>query len=188
MRIYRSVDELPAFAATAVTVGSFDGVHRGHRALLDRLVDEARRIGGESIVVTFDPHPRIALGRGEGLQLLATPEEKTAWLEQAGVDVLVVVPFDRAFSRLTGAEFADWLVGRLGARTLVAGYDHRFGHDRCDCETAAAGKLRVVRVAACEIDGVRVSSSAIRRLLAAGRVAEAEKLAGHPLSLHPISE
>lgn len=104
-------------------------------------------------------------------------------MEQSGVDAVVVIPFDRAFSALSGAEFVERiLLGRIGAETLVAGYDHRFGHDRCDCETAVAGRMKVVRVAACEVDGQRVSSTVIRRLLAEGNRAEAEKLAGHPLN------
>ena len=88
-----------------MTVGSYDGVHRGHRALIERLVAEARAAGGESIVLTFEPHPRITLGRGEGLRLLTTLDEKIALLGDLGVDNVIVIPFDRAFSALTGAEF-----------------------------------------------------------------------------------
>ena len=182
MQIYRGFDALPAFRSPAVTVGSFDGVHRGHQALLARLRDEARLLGGESIVLTFDPHPRVALGRAEGMQLLTTPDERMALLEAAGVDAVVVVPFDRAFSALTGTEFVERiLLGKLGAATLVAGFNHRFGHDRCSCEEAVGDRMRVVRVPACEVGGVQVSSSTIRRLLAEGRRAEAELLAGHAL-------
>lgn len=183
MRIFRGFDALPHFRHPAVTVGTFDGVHRGHRALLERLAAEARALGGESVVLTFDPHPRVTLGRADGLRLLTTLDEKAALLEQSGIDAMVVIPFDRAFSALSGAEFVERiLLGRIGAETLVAGYDHRFGHDRCDCETAVAGRMKVVRVAACEVDGQRVSSTVIRRLLTEGKRAEAEKLAGHSLN------
>lgn len=182
MRIYRGFDALPLFRHPAVTIGSFDGVHRGHRALVDRLVVEARLLGGESLVLTFEPHPRITLGRAEGLQLLTTLDEKAALLEALGVDALVVIPFDRTFSTLSGADFVERiLLGKLSAETLVAGFNHRFGHDRCDCEAAVAGRMKIVRVAACEVDGQRVSSTLIRRLLAAGNRIEAEQLAGHPL-------
>ena len=150
--------------------------------MIERLVAEAALAGGESIVLTFEPHPRIVLGRADGLQLLTSLDEKAALLEQLGVDALVVIPFDRTFSALSGAEFVERiLMGRLGAETLVAGFNHRFGHDRSDCESAAAGRMKIVRVEACEVDGVRVSSTAIRRLLAEGRRAEAERLAGHTL-------
>ncbi len=181
MRIFRGFDRLPPFRRPAVTVGAYDGVHRGHRALLDRLVAEARAAGGESVVVTFDPHPRVTLGRAEGLLLLTTLEEKLALLAEAGVDNVVVIPFDKEFSALSGGEFLrDYLVGRVGAETLVVGYDHRFGHDRIDCTELPDTGLRIVRVDECDVAGEHVSSTVIRRLLAAGRRAEAERLLGHP--------
>lgn len=184
MKIFRGFDNLPTFRHPVVTVGSYDGVHRGHRGLIDRLVAEAQAIGGESIVVTFEPHPRIALGKAEGLQLLTTLDEKAALLEALGVDNLVIAPFDRQFAALSGAAFADeYLCKKLGAEVLIAGYNHRFGHDRTDGTTLNNSRLRVIRVEACEIEGIRVSSTIIRQLLEAGDTATAERLAGHPLSL-----
>lgn len=130
MKVFQGFEDLPHFIRPAVTVGSFDGVHRGHRALIGRLVAEARAVGGESVVLTFEPHPRITLGRAEGLRLLTTFEEKVALLAELGVDNVIVIPFDRAFSALSGREFVErCLIGRVGAETLVAGYNHRFGHD-----------------------------------------------------------
>lgn len=180
IRVFHGFGALPRFVHPAVTVGSYDGVHRGHRALIERLVAEARAAGGESIVLTFDPHPRVTLGRGEGLRLLTTLDEKIALLGELGVDNVIVIPFDRAFSTLTGAEFVDrYLIGRVGAETLVAGYNHRFGHDRLDCDTlAASGRLRIVKVEPCIVDGQRVSSTLIRRLLEEGKTAEAARLRG----------
>lgn len=180
IRVFHGFGALPRFEHPVVTVGSYDGVHRGHRALIERLVAEARGAGGESIVLTFDPHPRITLGRGEGLRLLTTLDEKIALLGELGVDNVIVIPFDRAFSALTGAEFVDrYLIGRVGAETLVAGYNHRFGHDRLDCDTlAASGRIRVVQVGPCTVDGQRVSSTLIRRLLEEGKTAEAARLRG----------
>ena len=96
IRVFHGFDALPHFVHPAVTVGSYDGVHRGHRALIERLVAEARAAGGESIVLTFEPHPRITLGRGEGLRLLTTLDEKIALLGDLGVDNVIVIPFDRA--------------------------------------------------------------------------------------------
>lgn len=180
IRVFHGFGALPRFVHPVVTVGSYDGVHRGHRALIERLVAEARAAGGESIVLTFDPHPRVTLGRGEGLRLLTTLDEKIALLGELGVDNVIVIPFDRAFSALTGAEFVDsYLIGRVGAETLVAGYNHRFGHDRLDCDTlAASGRLRIVKVEPCTVDGQRVSSTLIRRLLEEGKTAEAARLRG----------
>ena len=101
MRVFHGFDALPHFVRPAVTVGSYDGVHLGHRALIGRLIAEARANGGESIVLTFEPHPRITLGKAEGLRLLTTLDEKTALLEELGVDNVIVIPFDRAFSALS---------------------------------------------------------------------------------------
>lgn len=184
MRVFYGFEHLPHFDHPAVTVGSYDGVHLGHRALIERLVGEARAAGGESIVMTFEPHPRIALGRAEGLRLLTTLDEKIALLEGLGVDNLIVIPFDRTFSALTGREFVDrYLIGRLGAETLVAGFNHRFGHDGLACDDPQVCKrLRVVRVGPCTVDGVRVSSTAIRQRFESGDLAGAEHLLGHPLS------
>lgn len=186
MKVFHGFEDLPHFIRPAVTVGSFDGVHRGHRALIGRLVAEARAVGGESVVLTFEPHPRITLGRAEGLRLLTTFEEKVALLAELGVDNVIVIPFDRAFSALSGREFVErCLIGRVGAETLVAGYNHRFGHDGVACDAPeVASRLRVVRVGPCTVDGMRVSSTAIRRLLDAGDRTTAEHLAGHPLSEH----
>ena len=169
MRVFHGFDALPHFVRPAVTVGSYDGVHLGHRALIGRLIAE--------------PHPRITLGKAEGLRLLTTLDEKTALLEELGVDNVIVIPFDRAFSALSGEEFADdYLIGKVGAETLVAGYNHRFGHDRIDCDTlAASGRLRVVKVGPCRVDGEHVSSTVIRRLLDEGKTAEAELLLGYSL-------
>lgn len=184
MRIFHGFDTLPRFVHPAVTVGSYDGVHLGHRALIERLVAEAQATGGESIVMTFEPHPRITLGRAGGLRLLTTLDEKIRLLEGLGVDNVLVIPFDKAFSGLSGAQFVhDYLIGRVGAETLVVGYNHRFGHDRIDCCALAATGLKIVKVGECEVDGRHVSSTVIRKLIDSGNYAEAERLLGHPLKI-----
>ena len=140
MRVFYGFDALPRFREPAVTVGSFDGVHLGHQALLARLCEEARATGGESIVLTFDPHPRITLGRTDGFRQLTTLDEKLALLERLGIDDVIVIPFDRAFSALSGREFIErYLKGRIGTRTLVVGYNHRRLLDAGD--TAEAERL-----------------------------------------------
>ena len=111
---------------------------------------------------------------------VTTLDEKIALLGDLGVDNVIVIPFDRAFSALTGAEFVEeYLIEKVGAETLVAGYNHRFGHDRVDCDAlAATGPLKVVKVGPCTVDGVRVSSTLIRRLLEEGKTEEAARLRG----------
>lgn len=183
MRVFHGFDALPHFRHPVVTVGSYDGVHMGHKALIERLVAEAHAAGGESIVLTFEPHPRVALGRAEGLRLLTSLEEKVALLETLGIDNVVVIPFDAEFSTLSGAEFIDrYLRGKIGAEVLVAGYNHRFGHDRIDgTQLPSNTGLRIVRVGRHEVEGRHVSSTAIRRLIDSGETAEAEILLGRPL-------
>ncbi len=188
MKVFHGFDALPRFRHPVVTVGSFDGVHLGHRALIEQLVQEARRTEGAGIVMTFEPHPRVTLGRAEGLRLLTPLKEKTALLAALGVDFLIVIPFDHTFSTLSGADFLDrYLIGELGIETLVVGYNHRFGHDRADCRNLAAERgLKVIRIDERSVGGEHVSSTVIRNLLTQGERAEAERLAGHPL--HPGDE
>ena len=182
MRVFHGFEALPHFTHPAVTVGSYDGVHSGHLKLLRTVTAAARGQGGESIVFTFEPHPRITLGKADGLRLLTTLDEKICLLERLGIDNLVIIPFDRAFSRLAPDEFVrDCLVGHTGAETLVVGFNHRFGHDRISCTELTGFGVRVIEVPACEAEGYRVSSTTIRRLIEAGEVPLAERLLGHPL-------
>ena len=184
MKVFYGFESLPHFSHPAVTVGSFDGVHLGHRALIQRLVEEARAANGESVVVTFDPHPRIALGRGEGLRLLTSTDEKRRLLEELGVDALIVVRFDAAFGALSGREFVDrCLLGAIGAETIVAGYNHRFGHDKqgsYDYLDSHGFGLRIIEVSECDVDAEKVSSTVIRQLVGEGKMARAARLLAHP--------
>ena len=115
MKVIRGFDNPPLIRNAVATVGSYDGVHRGHRILIDEVIRRAQESQGESVVLTFEPHPRITLGNDEGLRLLSSFEEKCRLLEQVGVDYIVIIPFDEAFSRLSREEFIDdYLVGKLG--------------------------------------------------------------------------
>lgn len=168
-----------------IALGTFDGVHRGHRAMLDLARDAARPDGRPVVAATFDPHPRAVVAGGAP-PLLCSIEERVERILAAGADRVDVVPFTRAFSRLTPAGFVDdWLVGRLDAAAVVVGHNFRFGHRAAgDVETlrelcAAHG----VEVVACDllVDGDQpVSSSRIRRLLAGGNMELATQLLGFP--------
>jgi riboflavin kinase/FMN adenylyltransferase len=125
----KNIDHVPN---TVLTVGTFDGVHRGHRALIETVVDKARQRNARSVVVTFDPHPREIINPGKsGIQMLTTLKERCELLEDIGVDVLLVIPFDRDFSLLTSEEFVrDVIYKKVGVSEFVIGYDHQFGRDR----------------------------------------------------------
>ena len=184
MRVFHGFEALPHFTHPAVTVGSYDGVHSGHLKLLRTVTAAARGQGGESIVFTFEPHPRITLGKADGLRLLTTLDEKICLLERLGIDNLVIIPFDRAFSRLAPDEFVrDCLVGHTGAETLVVGFNHRFGHNKqgsYDYLGSHGFGLRVIEVSECDVDAEKVSSTVIRRLVEKGEMARAAHLLSHP--------
>lgn len=170
------------------TVGSFDGVHCGHRVLLRRVVDEARRNGGESLVVTFSPHPRLLLEKEPDLKLLTSLEEKCHLLEQIGIDNLAVIPFDRAFSLMSPHDFIRMLVLQGHVSTLVTGYDHRFGHDQTGGhellrQLQERYRLQVIEIPEQELGSEHLSSSAIRRLIERGETDHAARLLGSPYLL-----
>lgn len=187
MRIHYGFDSLPEILRPVVTIGSFDGVHRGHADLLRHVVERARAVEGRSVVVTFAPHPREVLPRGGDFRLLTTIERKAQLLEELGVDEMIVVEFTMEFASLTSEEFVRRLLcGRLGMHTLAVGYNHHFGHDR-DVPNDHFEHLGerygfgVVRIPEYRFEGEKISSSVIRNLLAEGNVAQAEKLLGHKL-------
>lgn len=170
---------------SAVCVGVFDGMHLGHRALLGRLAREARSRGLVSMAVTFEPHPRIVLSKGnDRVGLLTDPGERDALFAAAGVDRLAVIPFTRGFSDVSAREFlAGWLRDRLCARFLLLGYNHRFGGDdvapECYVGLAASVGLEAVRAGVFTLPGGgKVSSTVVREALAEGDVAAAARVLG----------
>ena len=170
---------------TVVTIGSFDGVHQGHRALLGHLKAMAVRLDAESVVVTFDPHPRIAMGRAEGMQLLTTVEERARLLEEVGIDRMVVAHFDERFRSQPYESFVrDMLVGRLGMVGMIVGYNHRLGRgsegnfDRLQPLATECG-FELECVAQHREDGEdKVSSTVVRNVIAEGDMERAARLLG----------
>ncbi len=158
---------------TVVTVGTFDGVHQGHRALMEAVVNKAKERNARSVVVTFDPHPREIINPGkEGIKLLTTLKERAEILEDLGVDVLLVIPFDRDFSLLTSEEFIrDIIYSKVGVSEFVIGYDHHFGRDRkgtIETIEMLGGELGFDSyvVSKQEMGEVTISSTVIRNTLA----------------------
>lgn len=179
-------DSLPAELPKAVAVGSFDGVHSGHRVLLERLKAMARRIGGVSVVVSFDPHPRIAMGRDEGLRLLTTVEERGYLLREAGIDYLVVAHFDEEFRKQPYEAFVgEMLYRRLGMRGMIVGYNHRLGRNsegNFEALQPLAEHLgfELERVEQHSDEGSKISSTVVRNLLSSAERERATRLLGHP--------
>jgi len=173
-----------------VTLGIFDGVHRGHKALLERLMSRAREVDGESAVITFDPHPRQILKKaGDKLSFLSTVEEKTALLENAGVGHLIIIRFTAGFSRMNACDFIEKVLRRkVATKHLIIGHDHHFGyHGEGDYNTirkcAESMGFAVEQVPGLKISGGTISSSMIREALLNGKLDHANKLLGYDYSL-----
>ena len=184
MRVFHGFEALPHFTHPAVTVGSYDGVHSGHLKLLRTVTAAARGQGGEKHRIHLraaSPH-HARQGRRPAPADDARRENLPP--RTAGIDNLVIIPFDRAFSRLAPDEFVrDCLVGHTGAETLVVGFNHRFGHNKqgsYDYLDSHGFGLRVIEVSECDVDAEKVSSTVIRRLVEKGEMARAAHLLSHP--------
>lgn len=176
-------------APSAITIGTFDGVHLGHRAIVSELVRKARQHGLRSVVITFEPHPKEVVGKtGEPVELLSTLAEKQSVLASLGVEVLLVIEFTKRFSLTTAEDFIEgFLITRIGLSEMVIGYDHGFGRDR-------QGTIETIRklsarfgfgtdvVSEQVVSGTHLSSTAIRALLQAGEARRATELLGSPYS------
>lgn len=189
MNVHRGLPHFPKGTRRIVTTGTFDGVHLGHRALLDWMVQKAASENAESIVLTFDPHPRqVLFGKDSGLKLLQTLDQRIQSLAETGLDHLVVQPFDREFSRLKPTDFVrSVLVDGLGSTSMVVGHDHRFGAGRegdvellRDCGDTYG--FDVVHIPAQIEDELTVSSTKIRQRLMDGDCAGARLLLGRSYS------
>lgn len=132
MKVHRDIDNLPVFLNAVVTIGTFDGVHMGHRQILDKLKEEAIAINGETVIITFHPHPRKVISSTIlGIRLINTLDERLQLLEQHGIDHVVIVPFTDAFANQPAEDYVkNFLVNRFHPHTVIIGYDHRFGRDR----------------------------------------------------------
>ncbi len=190
MRIYYDLQQFEAINPV-VTIGTFDGVHLGHRKVLERLKTIAAETGGESVVFTFHPHPRQVLFPDEhNLRLLTTLQEKAFLLSQTGIDHLMVFPFTTEFSKLTYNEFVnEILIGRMNTKCLVVGYDHKFGHNRQGGfeylkEYAEKHRIRIEQLDVMLADHVNISSTRIRDALESGNIRLANRYLGYPYELH----
>jgi riboflavin kinase / FMN adenylyltransferase len=193
VNIYNGFETQYNIPNPVLTIGTFDGVHIGHRKILNRLNELAVKHQGESVLFTFNPHPRLVLFPDfTDLKLIQTQEEKEAKLKRLGLQNLIVYPFDKAFSRTPAAEFIrDYLVNKINVHNIVIGYDHQFGKNREGSlehlkELAPVFGFNVEEIPAQDIDDVHVSSTKIRRALENGDIEVANKFLGEPFQLNGI--
>jgi len=186
MQIHKNLDLLPGFRNAVVTIGTFDGVHAGHRQIIDKLISEARAVNGETVIITFHPHPRkVVSSTILGIRLINTLEEKIELLEQLGIDHVVVVPFTDAFANQTAEDYIDhFLVKRFRPHTIIIGYDHRFGKERKGDYLllelmAPRFEYRLREIPKHILDEIAISSTRIREALLEGRIQIADKLLGY---------
>jgi riboflavin kinase/FMN adenylyltransferase len=186
MQVHRSIQNLPVFKNAAVTIGTFDGVHLGHQQIIKQLKEEAALINGETVIITFHPHPRSVVARSKPVNLLNTLNEKIILLEALGIDHLVVVPFDAAFSNQSPEEYVKhFLFEKFHPHTLIIGYDHRFGKDRggdyhlLENYGAELG-FRVKEIPEQVIDEVTISSTRIRQAILQNDIQTANSYLGYP--------
>lgn len=187
MLIVKGIDSFASLnvEATTITVGSFDGVHSGHSYLLELLRDRAQAEGRKSVVVSFDPHPRIALGRAQGLSVLTSEIEKSELLKAKGIDYLLLIEFNKEFSALSYEEFiVGYLIERANMRELIMGFNHHMGHNAGDYNSIVQSTnkygLKVTLSDEFCAEGDKISSTAIRRAISDGDLKKANKLLAHP--------
>jgi riboflavin kinase/FMN adenylyltransferase len=185
LKIFHSINDFVSSKKTILTLGTFDGVHIGHRKILEKLTQNVENGKYESLVLTFFPHPRMVLQGQSEVKLLTTITEKTELLEKSGIENLVIHPFDEDFSKLTASEFVKKvLVDQLHIQKIIIGHDHRFGRNRTANidDLIAFGKeygFEVEQISAQEIEAVSVSSTKIRKELKEGNVTLANEFLGY---------
>ncbi|WP_343560076.1 bifunctional riboflavin kinase/FAD synthetase [Sphingobacterium sp.] len=190
MKIYRSLEDFSPVENAVVTIGTFDGVHIGHQKILVHLKEAAQKINGETILLTFFPHPRLIINPDDdSLRLINDIEEKVSQLGKVGIDHLIIIPFSRDFSNQTPEEYiSNVLVGKLGTKKIVIGYDHHFGKDRKgtlgDLEQfASIFDYSVEEIPEQDINDIAVSSTRVREALIKGDIKTANLYLGYPFEL-----
>ena len=193
MKVHRGLDNLPVFRSAVLTIGTFDGVHHGHRTIIRQVIQKAKDAQGESILMTFDPHPRqVVFPNDDSLRLLTTLPEKIKLLSDTGLDHLVIVPFNVAFSRISPSEYVEKIIiDKIGADHVIIGYDHKFGLNRGGNfdflkEYEQAGHFKLTEISEQQVDDLKVSSTKIRVNLSAGNINEANQQLTHPYILSGV--
>jgi riboflavin kinase / FMN adenylyltransferase len=186
MKVYRNIDQLPAFRNAVITIGTFDGVHEGHRSIIEHLKEEAKKIHGETVIITFHPHPRKVVSSAIlGIRLINTLDEKMELLADTGIDHLAIVPFTEAFANQTAEDYIqNFLIEKFHPHTIIIGYDHRFGRDRLGDYRLLEKMAPVYSYVLKEIpkhvlDEIAISSTNIREAIIHSDIDTANKLLGY---------
>ena len=188
MKIYYDIYDFEQVPHAVVTIGTFDGVHRGHQEILKNMVNRAKELGGESVVVTFYPHPRQVLSHDSGIRFISTQEEKIKHLEALGIDNLIIIKFTKEFAAINSEDFIkDYLVKNIHPAVLIIGYDHHFGKGRTGdfsmlYELGSQYHFKVEKIQEQDVDNVAVSSTKIRHFLENGDIKHANMLLGYEFS------
>lgn len=190
MIVHRSINEIAKIDNPILTVGTFDGVHIGHQKIIARINEIAKEKGGESVLLTFHPHPRLVLfPDDDSLKLINTIEEKTVLLDGFGLDHVIYMAFEKELSRMSPVEYVrDILVNKIGVSTVVIGYDHHFGRNREGDiellrELGPIYDFDVIEIPVQEVDEISVSSTKVRRAIEQGEINFANEFLGHTFSL-----
>jgi riboflavin kinase/FMN adenylyltransferase len=186
MQIHRDLDNLPSFRNAIIAIGTFDGVHMGHRQIIDKLKSEASATDGETVIITFHPHPRKVVSSAIlGIRLINTMDEKIELLEGLGIDHLVIVPFTDAFANQPAAEYIkNFLIDKFKPHTIIIGYDHRFGRDRNGDyrlleKMAPLYGYKLREIPKHLLENIAISSTNIREAILHSDIATANKLLGY---------
>ncbi|MBN8685507.1 MAG: bifunctional riboflavin kinase/FAD synthetase [Chitinophagales bacterium] len=186
MQVHYDIDQLPVFRNAVITIGTFDGVHKGHRQIIEKMKAEAAATGGETVIITFDPHPRkVVSSEFMGIRLITTMEERIGLLEETGIDHLVVVPFTDVFANQSAEEYIhDFLVRKFHPHTIIIGYDHRFGRDRAGnfqlLETKAVNYgYSLMEIPKHVLENISISSTNIRKAIIHNDTETVNKVLGY---------
>jgi riboflavin kinase/FMN adenylyltransferase len=189
MAVYFQINDVPRLKNAVLTIGTFDGVHLGHKTILDKMLAHTKSVDGESVLLTFEPHPRKVLFPDQPLKIITPLQQKLELISQAGIEHIVVVPFTPEFAQLSAREYiTDFLIEKFHPRCIVIGYDHHFGHDRAGNidmlkEYKEQYGYDVFEISAQLIDEAAVSSTKIRKALDTGDVAVARQMLGRDFGL-----
>jgi len=190
LKIYQDIKDFPKASTAIVTVGTFDGLHLGHQKIIHRMTALAKENNGETVLVTFDPHPRLVVNTNtHEIKFINTQNRKFALLNDLGIDHLIIIPFTKEFAKTSSEDFIkEYLIDRIGTKKLIVGYDHHFGRDREGNyeklhQLGTKYGFDVEEISAQYIDDIAVSSTKIRKALMDGDIKLANKMLGYTYSI-----